>query len=86
MRLSFSALLTTSTAQIAASGQFEGFTRKVFVGEIGELPFVRVNFERGKEAGNQTDNFLASGGGSQLAATHSHSLEGLYAHFKAIKA
>lgn len=24
---------------------------------------------------------MASGGGSQLAATHSHSLEGLYAHF-----
>ncbi len=28
---------------------------------------------------------MASGGGSQLAATHSHSLEGLYAHFPGIK-
>lgn len=28
---------------------------------------------------------MASGGGSQLAATHSHSLEGLYAHFPGLK-
>lgn len=28
---------------------------------------------------------VASGGGSQLAATHSHSLEGLYAHFPGLK-
>jgi pyruvate dehydrogenase E1 component beta subunit len=28
---------------------------------------------------------MASGGGSQLGATHSHSLEGLYAHFPGLK-
>jgi pyruvate dehydrogenase E1 component beta subunit len=28
---------------------------------------------------------MASGGGSQLAATHSHSLEGLYAHFPGLR-
>ena len=28
---------------------------------------------------------MASGGGSQLAATHSHSLEGMYAHFPGLK-
>lgn len=28
---------------------------------------------------------MAAGGGSQLAATHSHSLEGLYAHFPGLK-
>ena len=28
---------------------------------------------------------MASGGGSQLAATHSHSVEGLYAHFPGLK-
>ncbi len=28
---------------------------------------------------------MPSGGGSQLAATHSHSLEGLYAHFPGLK-
>jgi len=28
---------------------------------------------------------MASGGGSQLAGTHSHSLEGLYAHFPGLK-
>ncbi len=28
---------------------------------------------------------MASGGGSQLAATHSHSLEGMYAHFRGLK-
>jgi pyruvate dehydrogenase E1 component beta subunit len=28
---------------------------------------------------------IASGGGSQLGATHSHSLEGLYAHFPGLK-
>ncbi len=28
---------------------------------------------------------MASGGGSQLAATHSHSLEGLFAHFPGLK-
>jgi pyruvate dehydrogenase E1 component beta subunit len=28
---------------------------------------------------------MASGGGSQLAATHSHSLEGMYAHFPGLR-
>src|SRR5690606_22708643 len=28
---------------------------------------------------------MASGGGSQLGATHSHSLEGMYAHFPGLK-